>query len=596
MLPQKHLLKYTDFCISIVLISIGFWMYHYAFNNEFLHWDDQYYITENPLLQNPSWENLQLLLSKIISNNYHPLTMLSFWINAAQSGIDNAYPFIVTNVSIHICNGILVYFLLKEILEENLWIPIFAAILFIIHPMHLESVIWVSERKDVLYSFFFLCSLIFYSRFIVFKKYSFWFLSFLFFICSCLSKAMAVSLVPCLLLIDFIQQKSIFSLKQLVNKIPFLLIGFLIGIIAIDVQAGGDFFGLLKPSLITSAISQNDSFGSRIIYMLYAHHYYISQFLFPFTFSAFHPYSMTEDIPIALVILTTMSSIGICVWSLRKQKKVIVFGIMFYVFTICLVLQLLPVGSALVAERYTYLPYIGLTIILGYFIQQLWNAPIRFAAPIVTCLCILNCIVQTLDYGRVWQNHNSLFEHAMKTYPSDGHIRTILANGYWHEGQINQAIEQLEYTIDSLHYEQRNTYELLGNCYADIDQTDLAIKYLDAAIDLDPHNAITRYHRGLALLDQHPQLAIEDFNYCERSGNDYVKTLLYAPRGRAYGMINDYEKSISDLTQAIAYFPDDPYNYADRSITYQRMGKEELSSLDRMRYESLIAKAGQTYN
>ena len=195
---------------SLLLIGLSIVAFYPAFNNNFVNWDDQFYVTANPLIYNPSWDSFKVLFTKIVSLNYHPITMLSLWINAKLSGIDSAAPFIITNVTIHILNALLVFLLIFRITNKKAIVAFVTALVFAIHPMHVESVVWVSERKDVLYGFFFLAASIGYWSYLNTQKHFYLFICFVLFLLASLSKAMAVSLVPCLFLFDYLKGRNFF--------------------------------------------------------------------------------------------------------------------------------------------------------------------------------------------------------------------------------------------------------------------------------------------------------------------------------------------------------------------------------------------------
>ena len=576
---------YFSYCT--ILICIGWLIYSQAFHNDFVYWDDQYYVSNNLLIQQASFEHAKLLLNRIVSLNYHPITMLSIWCNSFLSGIDSAYPFIITNVTIHILNSILTFAFLRILFGQNLWLSIIPSLLFLIHPMHVESVVWVSERKDVLYAFFFLCSLINYTHFNTTNKRSYLYFSFLLFVLSCLSKAVAVTLVPCLFLLDLIQNKSFKNINLYLHKIPFIFFALLIGLVAIDVQSGSDFFGCFVQLENTSAIPDFIPWGTRLLNALYAHQFYLSRFIFPNGFSAFHPYSITDQNPTFWLIMNSFLSFGFFVWTVYRKNKTLLFGLLFYVFTISTVLQLIPVGSAIVAERYTYLPYIGLSIILALILQLVANKYSLRVVLIFFGIFVLFCSIRSRNYSQTWKNHISLFSNAMNEYPENGHIRKILANGYYVEDKFDQALYHLKFAIEKTDYNHSSVYELLGNCYADIGNPEEALIYFDQAIKKDPLNIPARYHRGLVLLELNPGLAIQDFDFCEMSQNHYILPLIYAPRGRAYGLINEYEKSIDDFTKAIEYHPNDPYNYLDRAVSNELIKNYDQAKIDREKAEEL---------
>lgn len=579
-----------DTLVIIGLVTTGLYLFHFAFDHSFLLWDDQFYVTANPFLSQPSWDNFIQLSSSVISLNFHPLTMCSLFINAKLSGIESARPFIITNVLIHITSCCILYLLSRKLFETSRWIPLVVAAIFLIHPMHLESVIWVSERKDVLYAIFFFCSLYAYVLYLHSKNYSYWLTSFFLFLLSCLSKATAVTLVPCLVIVDFFLSRGRLRSVAVIDKIPFLVLAIITGIVAIDVQSGGDLHGLLDTTQEVKAVNYNIPVKYRLSNAILANFYYIKQLFYPKFLAAFHPYSMASELSMSAALLTLGISLLTVVISFRKGFHEILFGLLFYYFTIALLLQLIPVGSALVAERYTYVPYVGLSIVLGYLIQQLWQSRYRYVAPIVFGLICTNCIVGSLSYGSKWISHQSLFRHATEVYPDNAYLRYILASGYYNNGEVDEAISELTYAIDSLGLSNGPAYELLGNCFVDIGDSTAAISNLDLALALDTTNVTARYHRGLVLLDLDPRRAIEDFDKCQASGDSYVEPLIYAPRGRCYGLLGNYRQSIDDLSTSLTYFPKDASTYADRAIAYEMLGQIEKAKSDREMYKQLTAK------
>ena len=159
--PKKKLKEKRDysllpwFCLVAVLTAVCLWP---MLKNEFTNWDDEFYVINNPLLRGPQWKRI---FSEQVLGNYHPLTILSYAFNFAISGLD-PFPYLLVNYLFHIVNTLLVFYFIWNISGKNKLIAAFVALVFGIHPMHVESVAWVAERKDVLYTFFFLLSLIQY--------------------------------------------------------------------------------------------------------------------------------------------------------------------------------------------------------------------------------------------------------------------------------------------------------------------------------------------------------------------------------------------------------------------------------------------------
>lgn len=164
-----------------------------GFSNGFVNWDDQMYATENVMIQNPTLANLIRLLTVECALNYHPLTVASLWLNSAFFGKAST-SFIVVNTLIHLVNTFLIFRFSQQLTRNNILVSFLVALFWGIHPMHVESVTWVSERKDVLYTLFFFLACIHYVKYLEKNERKMLIYCFVFFVLSCLSKAMAVVL------------------------------------------------------------------------------------------------------------------------------------------------------------------------------------------------------------------------------------------------------------------------------------------------------------------------------------------------------------------------------------------------------------------
>lgn len=580
--------RYIDGFIYLFIASLVIICFYPSFDNEFVQWDDQYYITDNIYINQPSIEHLRILMTKVISLNYHPITMISLWINSYFSGVECATPYIVTNVLIHLCSALLLFRLCKTIFDGDRFHALMVSLIFAVHPMHVESVVWVSERKDVFYAFFFICSLLYWCQYQDKENRTAYVLSLIFFILSCLSKAMAVSLVPVLFLIDMYKGHR-WNTKLLLLKIPFLIIGIVVGLIAINVQQGGDFYGLLSNTNIDVAINSVNvvSLYSQISNVGFGIYHYISSFIFPDNMSAFHPYSVVENHSLKeLFFFVPFLVLGVLLVSYRLSKRIF-FGIGFFISTVILVLQWIPVGSAIVADRYTYLPYIGLAIMILPFMQLLQKKISPFFWYLALSSFIIFLSIKTYDQSDIWQNHVTLFSQSVEKYPEDPKSRMLLATGLWTSGNHHQAIEHIEHAINELGLFTSDSFEKLANCYEEIGESEKALAFYNQSIKLDPNNYIARYHRAIAVMHKNPKLAIDDLTVAESSGFEFIKNNIYGPRGVCYGMIGEYNLAIEDFTKAIDLGIDLKNNYRDRAITYEKMGLMEKARIDRIRFDEL---------
>lgn len=238
---KGFLLKPKTWVVAGICI-LTFVCFRYSLNNVFTNWDDDVYVTNDQYIKAFTAENLKTIFTEDITrNNYHPLTMLSFAVNYHYAQL-KPKTYYLTNILIHIANVMLVFLLATELLKRmvnesdsqftiynlQLILPAFCALWFGIHPMHVESVSWLAERKDVLYAFFYFSGLLLYLRYVDENKAKWYVLTLLFFIASCLSKPMAVVFPLSLLAIDVLLKRKL-NRKTLIEKIPLFVASIVFG-------------------------------------------------------------------------------------------------------------------------------------------------------------------------------------------------------------------------------------------------------------------------------------------------------------------------------------------------------------------------------
>ena len=578
----KHLQFKHSFWYVACLVSLVIFSFYPAFDNDFVNWDDHEYITENPLVLQPTSENLHQLSNSIISLNYHPVTMASLWLNARISGVESAFPFIATNVFIHLLNTILVFFLVRKLVPDKIAVAFLTSIIFGIHPMHVESVAWISERKDVLYGFFFVLSMLCYIRYIDQQKSISYLWALLAFIVGCGAKAMTVSLVLVLYLLDFYKERDLKTIKVHLEKIPFIAIALLVGLVAINVQGGEDFYGYLNRTSDATALVKSVQFPlyEKMSIACYGLFFYIEKFFFPFNLSALHPYyaAMDDWYFLGLPLFGMLFLLGL-VYGYFKFPK-ITFGFAFFLVTIVMVLQLIPVGSAIVSERYTYLPYIGLGMSFAMCFDKL-TAKFPSGINLMPILLVATYFSWlTRSQVEVWQNTNTLFTRAVEVYPENPQAREFLATGYWLEGKLDSAIYHLEYAINELKFNNTDTYTQLALCWDDKNDIEKANLFYSKAIELDPRNFTARFNRALLLLHEDPEQALADLKYCEVSNDVDITIQIPELQATCYGLLGLYQQSIEQFNKAILISMDQPVMYFNRGVTYEKMGSFEKAILD----------------
>lgn len=340
-------------CIILILTSLFF---SSSLKNSFVNIDDDFYVINNPVIKSISIDNIKKIFVSFFMSNYQPLTILSYSLDYHFFKL-NPFGYHLTNFIFHLFNCLLVFWLIM-LLGKRIFIALIAAVLFGVHPLHVESVAWISERKDVLYAFFFLAAMISYLYYLRTSHLSkYYYFSMIFFILSLLSKAMAITLPLVFLLFDYFVPRG--NKKLLfVDKIPFFILSFIFGYIAVFAQYS------------TGAVRQCEVFNimDKILVVNLAIIFYLSKILVPIKLSCLYPYAIISGEPLALSFLLSsffVVIIGFVVFLFRRFSKKVIFSSLFFLITVLPVLQFIPIGMTIVADRYTYIPSIGIFYGIG---------------------------------------------------------------------------------------------------------------------------------------------------------------------------------------------------------------------------------------
>ena len=480
-------------------------VYGASLRNGFTNWDDQEYITDNRDLNDASPRKHFVEKSEVMGN-YHPITMLSLaWSHGLaedpRTGTLDAHVFHLTDLAIHLLSGLLVYLLIFRLREDRM-IALGTALLFVVHPMHVESVAWASERKDVLYVFFLLGALLCYTAHLRSPK-PWWILpTLVLFTAALLSKAMAVSLVPVLFLIDF-HQKRTWTWRALAEKLPFIALALWAGLKAIAAQ---EAFGSIQDGG-TLPIWQ------RALFACHGLVFYILKFFWPGGLNAFHAYP-TQGIPLPWYYWTAPLIVALCaflVWRARRDRDVL-FGAGFFFFTVAHVLQLLAVGGAVVAERFTYLPYVGLGFLLCAVVQRLTIEHPAWKWQTIAAMSVFTVALSVVARTRslVWKDGLTLWADA---YAKDDGSPKILNNygvALNMAKRYDEALGMFDHALQrKTDYDEALYNRGLAKYYLGRHQE--AIEDYTRAVELAPELAVAWFNRaGTYFTVGRPDLALPD--------------------------------------------------------------------------------------
>ena len=598
----------------IVVLLATLVAYIPVFNAEFTNWDDQGYVTENPVVKNLTAENLKLLLTDNFVANYHPLTMLTLALDYAVAG-ESATWFHLINLLLHLFNTFLVFYLVWMIFK-NLEIAFFTemailvAALFGVHTLHVESVAWIAERKDVLYSLFFLSSLISYLKYLNSGKSKFYIYALVLFVFSLFSKGQAVTLAVSLVTIDFLFQRKLFSGKVLLEKVPFLALAILFGIFALNAQD--------ESEALAGLTQEHVSFMERLMFAAYGYVAYHLKLILPLNLSAVYPYPPKTEgggFP-TIYYLATIPALGILasIVYFLKKNRVIAFAFLFFLINVALVLQIIPVGSAIMADRYVYISSIGFFMLIAYLLSRYLDKHRTKFNMVLGVAAVYLLILTGMTYSRaqVWENSQSLWDDVIEKHPTvqlawnnrgnlkykAGNLQGALTDyteamkiqaghpeAYMNRGTVKHDMGDFQGAMadynQALQIDPNNAKVLYGRggTYLSLGKFAQAVKDYDKAISLSPNYAAAYSNRGNAHMNmQQLKEAIDDYNKAISLDPNYAEA--YSNRGIAYVVGGNFQKAIKDYTVALKLNPSDGLSYYLRGMAYTSLGNKQNACSD----------------
>ena len=473
--------------LTITLIVTVLVYYKFLFYGH-ISWDDPEMVFKNKFVRT---FDVKGLFTNHFVGNYIPITMFTHsvaWFLFENN--DGGHHFI--NLMFHLINGVLVYQLTKRLFKNDL-ITNIATIVFLLHPMQVESVGWISELKNVLSTTFFLAGVLSYLNFTERSKKSDYALCFFYFILGCLSKSSVVVFPIALICLDILMQKKI-SFKFFINKIPFIIISIVIGLINIKTQTADQFINL----------SHEFPFYQRFSFAGYAILKYFILFILPVNLSVIYPYPEINTAVFAVGYSGLIIIIALIILFIKQKKYQAAAIILFVITNLILVLQFIPFGEVLYADRYAYIPLIGFAWLIGLILSNL-KLPVSILSFVFIALFSVFSFSRSLD----WKSAINLYEDINKKYP-------------------NQFLVLNSIGVESMF----------------LNENEKALDYLNRAVSVAPRNYKGFYNRGLLYLkNNQPEQAIKSFNQTLELYN-YSKA--YVGRANAYYMLGDFPKAIHD--------------------------------------------------
>ena len=367
----------------------------------FLKWDDQLYVTANThVLAGLTWQGLWWALTTAHSPYWHPLTWLSHMADVQLFGLDAGSHHLVS-VVIHVVNAVLLFDLLRSATRAH-WPSAFVAAMFAVHPLHVESVAWIAERKDVLSVFFSLLALRFYIVYVSGGLRRHFWAAVALFICAVMCKPMAITLPLVLLLLDFwpLQRRASWG-----EKTPFLVVAAVASAATVAVQwnvgavAGLDLF----------------SWSRRFANAVMSYGLYLRDALWPSRLAAFYPWTAQIIWWQLLIAVTALVAITVAAFTWRRRYPFVLAGWLWYLITLLPVIGLVQVGEQSRADRFMYFPLVGLSIIVAWGMATLASRTRGWTGrliPLAATAAIVGCSIAARSQVRYWHDDVTLWRHA----------------------------------------------------------------------------------------------------------------------------------------------------------------------------------------
>jgi protein O-mannosyl-transferase len=617
--------------IILLIIVLSVAAFFPIFSNGFINYDDPAYVTKNLQVQSGiSLQTIKWAFTSTIESNWHPLTWISHAIDYSLFGLNPAYQHGMS-LFIHLLSSIIL-FLVLERMTKKIWLSFFVAIVFAIHPLHVESVAWISERKDVLSGLFWILTIGAYVFYCDSPKTLRYIITLFMFALGLLAKPMLITLPFVLILLDYWPLKRIefgahssskdkrkksFSLaKSFQEKIPFFILTVVSSIITYIVQQrGGSMAGaeaLSFPVRMSNAI---------VSYLLY-----IWKTILPVDLAIFYPHpentlTMLEIIFAAGVLIL----VSVFVWRMRIKYSYLVVGWLLFLGTLVPVIGIVQVGLQSMADRYMYLPIIGLAIMAGWGIPQLaarMRIPTMVIAGIVGIIIAL-MVFQTRTQAGYWKDSLTLFDHALSVTknnhladtnlgvaltdsgkipdailhlrkalslrPNEILIRSDLARALVESRQFSEALEQYKFILPRV-LPDPQLRRRMGDVLADMGKTEEAIPHYQEAVRLDTSDYFSRLKMA--------ELYAEISKFEEARGQCRIVLARDPKNSRAHNilgiiagrqLLND--DAIREFSEAIRLDSTNADAYNDFGVLYERMGK--LTEAIEMYKKSIKVNQGQ---
>ena len=487
-------IRRKEIIICLLLVATSLVVYLQLINYDFVYYDDNLYVTENPHVKaGLTLESFIWAFTTGHASNWHPLTWLSHMLDCELYGL-NPMGHHWTNLQIHIVNTVLLFILLNW-MTGAVWPSGFVAALFALHPLHVESVAWVAERKDVLCAFFWILSMLAYVKYTRNQSKMSYLLIVVLFAFGLMSKPMIVTLPFVLLLLDFWplerlkyylpnQSSNLFSLIW--EKIPLFVLSAASSIATFFVQQHGG----------TVASIESLSLKARVANTIVSYTNYIGKMIWPLNLAVLYPFREWHpgQVMMSGLLILVLSILAVQAW---RKFPYLTLGWLWYLGTLVPVIGLVQVGAQSMADRYTYIPLIGLFIIIAWGMRDIttkWQGQ-RILLPIFSGIALVFFIICTWFQVYYWQDGITLFKHAVKVTHNNSIVHCNLAHALDRHGKQDEALVHYFKALQ-INPKYTEAHNNIGNILARQENDKGAFYHYQEALRINPKHAGAYYNLG----------------------------------------------------------------------------------------------------
>ena len=569
--------------ICLLLTIAVFAVYWQVVGFDFVNFDDPYYVKDNDVVgKGITLDGIRWAFTSVYVSNWHPLTWISHMLDVQFFGMSPGFHHF-TNLLIHALNTILLFILFKN-MTGAVWRSAAVAALFALHPLHVESVAWISERKDVLSTFFWMLTMVGYIWYVQKRNIRRYLIVVTFYILGLMSKPMLVTLPFVLLLLDFWPLNRIERLSGssdihsymarseisrhkiailVTEKIPLIVLAMISsGVTFLAQQSGG--------SVISG---QTIRLGSRIINAVITYITYLEKMFLPRNLAAFYPYPHAFPLPEIILCTFLLLTITGFVLMFAKKFSYLVVGWFWYLGTLVPVIGIIQAGGQSMADRYTYIPLVGIFLMAVWGLTDLlrrWRygrvtLGISFASVIIIAMW-----VSWIQIG-YWKNSETLFRHALDVTDNNYFAHYNLGTALLEKGDNAGAARQYEESL-RINPHNASAHNNLGNLLYLTGNADEAIEHYWAALKIDPHKADVYYNMGTIYYQKgNIHKAIKCFEQAIGEKPGYIQAmekLEFAKTQQAHS-----PDPISSLQRSILLDPFNPMLYVSLGDIYRQQGE-----------------------